>query len=102
MAGGATLLAALTEHGVNVSSSCGGKGSCGYCKVQVASGGGQLLPTEEIYMSRQERAEGMRLACQVKVKGDLEILIPDFLLVVQRMALAKKFDPRKRWKVTIR
>ena len=44
----------------------------------------------------------MRLACQVKVKGDMEIAIPDFLEVVRQMALGKKFDARKRWLVTVR
>ena len=99
--GGATLLTYLTEHGIEVSSSCGGKGSCGYCKCQVTKGGGPILPTEEIFMSRQEKAEGMRLACQVKVKEDIEILIPNYLKIVRRMVEGKKFDPNKRWLVTI-
>lgn len=100
--GGGNLLTALTANQVRVSSSCGGRGSCGYCKIRLAAGGGQILPTEEIYMSRQEKADGMRLACQVKVKGDLEISIPDFLMVVRQMAAGKKFDARKRWLVTVR
>ena len=100
--GGGTLLGALTDNQVEISSSCGGRGTCGYCKCRGVEGGGELLPTEEIFMSRQERAENMRLACQVKVKRDLAIVIPDFLTVVHRMVLAKKFDATKRWKVTIR
>ena len=52
-------------------------------------------------MSRQEKAEGMRLACQLKVKNDVAIVIPDYLTVVRQMAVNKKFDPNKRWKVTI-
>ena len=99
--GGQALLGYLTEAGVNISSSCGGKGSCGYCKVRLISGGGPTLPTEEIYMSRQEMHEGIRLACQVKVKNDLEISIPDFLTIVRQMVAAQKFDARKRWQVTI-
>ena len=99
--GGSPLLGLLTENGVSISSSCGGRGTCGYCKVRVLAGGGQILPTEELFMSRQEKAEGMRLACQVKVKNDLEIAIPDFLTVVRSMVVNKKFDPNKRWKVTI-
>jgi Na+-transporting NADH:ubiquinone oxidoreductase subunit F len=99
--GGGPLLGYLTEHGVGISSSCGGRGTCGYCKVRVAGGGGQILPTEELFMSRQEKAEGMRLACQVKVKNDIDIVIPDYLTVVRQMAMNKKFDPNKRWKVTI-
>jgi Na+-transporting NADH:ubiquinone oxidoreductase subunit F len=99
--GGGALLGYLSGHGVGISSSCGGRGTCGYCKVRVASGGGQILPTEELFMSRQEKAEGMRLACQLKVKGDLSIVIPDYLTVVRQMAVNRKFDPNKRWKVTI-
>jgi Na+-transporting NADH:ubiquinone oxidoreductase subunit F len=69
--------------------------------VRVSGGGGQILPTEELFMSRQEKAEGMRLACQLKVKNDVAIVIPDYLTVVRQMAVNKKFDPNKRWKVTI-
>ena len=99
--GGGNLLTYLTDHGIEISSSCGGKGSCGYCKVRVVEGGGQILPTEEIYMSRQEKAEGMRLACQVKVKNDLVIAVPDFLAIIRQMAINKKFDTKKRWLVKI-
>lgn len=99
--GGRPLLGYLTEAKVNISSSCGGKGSCGYCKVQLVSGGGPILPTEEIYMSRQEKLDGIRLACQVKVKADLDISIPDFLSIVRQMVANQKFDARKRWLVTI-
>jgi len=99
--GGGNLLTYLTDRGIEISSSCGGKGSCGYCKVRVVEGGGQILPTEEIYMSRQEKAEGMRLACQVKVKNDVVIAVPDFLSIIRQMALNKKFDTKKRWLVRI-
>ena len=100
--GGATLLSYLTEKGIDISSSCGGKGSCGYCKCKVMEGGGQILPTEEIYMSRQEKLDNIRLACQVKVKNDIKIFIPDFLTIVRTMVLNKKFDANKRWRVTIK
>ena len=100
--GGGTLLTALTDNRVPMQSSCGGKGTCGYCKCRVVAGGGQLLPTEELFMTRKEKAAGMRLACQVKVKGDIGVEIPDFLSVVRTMVDAKKFDVRKRWRVTIR
>lgn len=99
--GGGTLLTALTEHGVKLSSSCGGKGSCGYCKVQVVSGAGPLLPTEEIYMSRAEKLRGVHLGCQVKVKMDMEIVIPDFLMTVREAVKHGNFDAGKRWKFTI-
>ena len=100
--GGQTLLSYLTDNNVNISSSCGGKGSCGYCKVRLLSGGGPVLPTEEIYMSRQEKQDGIRLACQVKVKNDLEIFIPDFLTIVSQMVASQKFDAKKKWLVTIK
>jgi len=99
--GGNNLLSYLIANNIEISSSCGGKGSCGYCKVRVTEGGGQILPTEEIFMSRQERNEMMRLACQVKVKNDLVITIPDFLSVVREMVENQKFDPNKRWRVTV-
>ena len=99
--GGNSLLSYLIDNGVEVNSSCGGKGTCGYCKVKVESGGGQILPTEEIFMSRQEKQDGMRLACQVKVKNDLALSIPDYLTIVRQMALNNKFDTKKRWRVII-
>lgn len=99
--GGNNLLSYLIDNNVEISSSCGGKGSCGYCKVRVTEGGGQILPTEEIFMSRQEKNDMMRLACQVKVKNDLVITIPDFLSVVREMVENQKFDPNKRWRVTV-
>ncbi len=100
--GGINLLNALNDNGFDVSNSCGGKGSCGYCKVQVREGGGQILPTEEIFMSRQEKLNDMRLACQVKIRNDIKIEIPDFLTVVHQMVLSKKFDANKKWLVKIR
>ena len=100
--GGNNLLTYLVDNKVQISSSCGGKGSCGYCKVKLLEGGGQILPTEEIFMSRQEKADGMRLACQVKVKNDIRVFIPDFLTIVREMVVNKKFDPNRRWKVTVK
>jgi Na+-transporting NADH:ubiquinone oxidoreductase subunit F len=99
--GGNSLLTYLTAHGVKINSSCGGKGSCGYCKVQVISGGGQLLPTEEIFMSREEKQNNIRLACQVKVKEDVKIYIPDFLETIINMVKNKTFKTDRRWRITI-
>jgi NADH-quinone oxidoreductase subunit E len=96
--GGSFLLTDLSAHNVNITSSCAGKASCGYCKVQVLNGGGSILPTEEIFMDRQEKNTGMRLACQVKVKEDLEIHIPDFLTTVKGIVKNKSYDPKLRWK----
>ena len=58
---GKTLLATLGENGVHLSSACGGKGSCGQCKVQVLSGGGEILPTEAVHFSRKEVKDHWRL-----------------------------------------
>jgi NADH:ubiquinone oxidoreductase subunit E/ferredoxin len=95
--GGGFLHTELSGHGVKVTASCGGKASCGYCKCQVTSGGGELLPTEEVFMNREEKLAGMRLACQVKVKEDLEILIPDFLTTVRGIVEKKSYDPKLKW-----
>ncbi|OGV65827.1 MAG: hypothetical protein A2498_09810 [Lentisphaerae bacterium RIFOXYC12_FULL_60_16] len=82
--GGGTLLAALYENKVFIPSACGGKGSCGYCKVMVVAGGGPILPTETPFLNRVEMRSGMRLACQVKIKQDMEIRIPEDLLNVKQ------------------
>ncbi len=74
--GGVDLLSCLNREGVFIPSACGGKGTCGFCKVRVTSGGGKLLPTEEAHISKKERAEGVRLGCQVKARGDLNIHVP--------------------------
>lgn len=81
--GGQSLLSALFENEIYIPSACGGKGSCGYCKVRVLKGGGPVLPTETPYLSRREIRSGVRLACQVKVREDLEIRVPEEYLNVQ-------------------
>ena len=99
--GGNYLHVDLNENDISVSSSCGGKATCGYCKVRVLDGGGPILPTEELFMSRQEQKEGMRLACQVKVKNDIDIMIPDFLETVRGMVKNGTFDSKLKWRVKI-
>ncbi len=81
---GQTLLAALAEHAILVPSSCGGQGTCGICKVVVTGGGGGLLATERAHIGRGEAARGVRLACQVKVRGALQIELPAEILAVRR------------------
>ena len=83
VASGNTLLGTLHENGVMLSSACGGKGSCGQCKVQVTEGGGQILPTETGHFSRKEQQDHWRLGCQVKVKDDMSIQVPDSVLSVK-------------------
>ncbi|MBI2423802.1 MAG: NADH:ubiquinone reductase (Na(+)-transporting) subunit F [Candidatus Hydrogenedentes bacterium] len=76
-AAGGTLLATLAANKIFIPSACGGKGSCGVCKVKVKQGGGSMLSTEEGWISRGEAKEGCRLSCQVKVKDNLSIQVPD-------------------------
>jgi len=82
--GGETLLSALIEENIFIPSACGGKGSCGYCKVKVLEGGGQFLPTEKGYVTEEERDQGVRLSCQCKVKEDMRIEIPEELFNVEQ------------------
>lgn len=86
--GGRTLLAALYDNKVFIPSACGGKGSCGHCKVTVIDGGGPLLPTETPYLTRSEIKASMRLACQVKVRRDMIVRIPEELLNVKLFTAA--------------
>ena len=72
---GSNLLNVLAAEKIFIPSACGGKGSCGVCKVHIHSGGGSMLSTEESHISRGEARTGCRLACQVKVKGDMDIEI---------------------------
>jgi len=81
--GGDTLLSYFAQSKIFIPSACGGKATCGYCKVEVLSGAGHILPTEEVFIARKERERGMRLACQVKVKNDVEVLISEDLLNAQ-------------------
>ena len=77
---GVTLLAALSAEGVFVPSACGGKGTCGTCKVTVLDGGGELLATEASCLTRRQAHAGVRLACQVKVRDDVALELPEAIL----------------------
>lgn len=81
---GGTLLGALAERKIFIPSACGGKGSCGVCKVHVHKGGGEMLPTETGWISRGDARLGCRLACQVKVKQDMEIEVEPEVFSVQK------------------
>ena len=76
-ASGNKLLQTLAENKIFLSSACGGGGTCSQCKCQVLEGGGSILPTEESHFSLKEINEGWRLSCQVAVKNDLKIKIPE-------------------------
>lgn len=80
---GKSLLATLADGGVHLSSACGGKGSCGQCKVQVLEGGGDMLPTEAVHFTRKQMKDHWRLGCQVKVKSDMEIQVDPAALDVK-------------------
>lgn len=80
---GASLLSTMAANNVFLPSACGGKGSCGQCKVQVFDGGGQILPTEAVHFTRKQQADHWRLGCQVKVKQDMKIGIPASVLDVK-------------------
>src|SRR3989338_328860 len=83
--GGNTLLNYFADSKIFIPSACGGKATCGYCKIEVLSGGGHILPTEEVFIPRQDRLRGVRLACQVKVKNDIDVLISPDLLNAQEI-----------------
>lgn len=82
--GGSSLLDALTQEKVFIPSACGGRGSCGYCKVTALEGAGPLLPTEEPYLDKAEKERGVRLSCQIKIRNDIRIRIPEELLSVRQ------------------
>ena len=83
--GGGPLLLSLAEHDIFVPSACGGRGSCGACKVQVLSDVGPHLPTETPYLTKDEQAQNVRLSCQIKVKTPLEISIPESLFNIRKL-----------------
>lgn len=81
--GGIPLLFTLQDEGIFIPSACGGKGTCAYCKVKVLEGGGSVLPTETPYLTEGELEENVRLSCQVKVRNDLAIEIPEELFLIK-------------------
>ena len=83
-AAGGKLLGALADQGIFIPSACGGGGTCGQCRVEVHSGGGDILPTEEGHINKREAKAGCRLACQVAVKQDMEIEVEDEIFGVQQ------------------
>ncbi len=82
--GGITLLSALSNNGILIPSACGGKGTCGTCKCKVNEGGGDILPTELTHINRLEKVQNIRLACQLKVKQDLKINIPEEIFNIKK------------------
>jgi Na+-transporting NADH:ubiquinone oxidoreductase subunit F len=87
---GGKLLGALADAGIFVSSACGGGGTCAQCKVKIHAGGGDILPTERTHISNRQAREGLRLSCQVAVKQDMNVEVPE-----------EAFETRK-WECTVR
>lgn len=83
-AAGSTLLNTLSNNKVFLPSACGGGGTCAMCKCVIEEGGGEVLPTEEGHLSRAEKQEKVRLTCQVKVKQDMKIRIPDEIFGIKK------------------
>lgn len=81
---GSNLLSTLADNKIFLPSACGGGGSCAQCRCQVLSGGGEILPTEKVHFTRKEQQANWRLGCQVKVKGDMEIKVPESVLGVKK------------------
>ncbi|MFT4629488.1 MAG: Na+-transporting NADH:ubiquinone oxidoreductase subunit F [Dinoroseobacter sp.] len=81
---GGKLLGALAEHKLFVSSACGGGGTCAQCRVIISDGGGSILPTEETHITKREAKDGCRLSCQVTVKQDMKIQVPEEVFGVKQ------------------
>jgi Na+-transporting NADH:ubiquinone oxidoreductase subunit F len=81
---GGKLLEVLDDAGINLPSACGGVGTCGLCRVAVVEGGGSALPVESSSIPKRDIARGVRLACQVAVRGDMRLELPDEILGVRR------------------
>ena len=82
--GGSSLLTTLGNKKIFLPSACGGGGTCAMCRCQVLAGGGEILPTEKIYFTRREQQENWRLGCQVKVKQDMEVKIPEEIFGIKK------------------
>jgi len=81
---GSTILSTLSTSGIYLPSACGGGGTCGMCKCQVIEGGGSILPTETSFFTRKEQQENWRLGCQVKVRGDIKITVPEEVMGIKK------------------
>ncbi len=81
---GDNLLTALSAQSIFLPSACGGGGTCAMCECHIDEGGGEALPTEMNHMTRKEAAEGLRLACQVKVRDDMKIRIPEEIFGIKK------------------
>ena len=81
---GKTLLSTLSEQHILLPSACGGQGTCGVCRCKVLEGGGDLLPTETTFVTRKMAKEGIRLSCQVKVRENMRIEVPEEVFSIRK------------------
>jgi len=81
---GSSILTTLSNNGIFLPSACGGGGTCGMCKCQVTEGAGSILPTETGFFTRREQQNYWRLGCQVKIKNDMKIKIPEEILGIKK------------------
>ena len=81
---GTTLLTTLSSQKIFLPSACGGGGTCGMCKCQVTEGGGEILPTETGFFNRKEIADNWRLGCQIKVKNDMTVKVPEEIFGIKK------------------
>lgn len=82
---GIKLMVGLADNGIFVPSACGGGGTCGQCRVRVIEGGGALLPTEASLISKREARDQVRLSCQVAVKSDMQVRVPDEIFGIRKI-----------------
>lgn len=92
---GSKLLGVLADNGIFVSSACGGGGSCGQCRVTIKDGGGEILPTELDHISKGEAREGCRLSCQVNVKQDMKIELPEEIFGIKKWECSVRSNDNK-------
>jgi Na+-transporting NADH:ubiquinone oxidoreductase subunit F len=81
---GSNLLSTLSGNGIFLPSACGGGGTCGMCKCQIIEGGGSILPTETGFFTRKEQHDHWRLGCQVKIREDLTVKVPEAVLGIKK------------------
>jgi ferredoxin len=81
---GSTVLTTLSENSIYLPSACGGGGTCAQCKCQVLEGGGSILPTEKDFFTRREQIDQWRLGCQVKIREDMKIRVPEEVLGIKK------------------
>ncbi|NJM15371.1 MAG: 2Fe-2S iron-sulfur cluster binding domain-containing protein [Bacteroidales bacterium] len=81
---GSTILSTLSNQNIFLPSACGGGGTCGMCKCQVTEGGGSILPTETGFFTRKEQQSNWRLGCQVKIRNDMKIHVPEEIMGIKK------------------